>query len=397
MLESEREEMHFPGTPLERKITETQEINPFGFALMHCQCRQTNTNNDIHPATMSMNKSSSTGSSSSSSRYATKWILLSMVGIFLVLEVRVFVSVNSNLFIRQLNHDNSWGLMSSMAKSSSLSKQQAFFTQVGSIDHESVQLHQPLVDAQGLDLDTSVIITSNLIPTHPNISMINQTIQSLKHLQGLSPEAPIFITVDFPKTPPTNESLARLNQYVQNLKDAFQHRPNMHIIQSTVHRHISGCLQLAIDRIHTKYVYQVQHDFPFIRDIDHTNLRKSLDEYPQYLRNVRFEQKWRVRGRVCDVWKKRLNITTSSPADHVNGLNFTLYRKWSDNNQFALRSYYEELLTMIGPAPRAPENQLGLGLAPRDCATFGQHVYGNHMEEGRYIHHLDGRLTEREE
>ena len=337
-----------------------------------------------------MNKATSTGSSSST--YSTR-LILSLVCLFVVLQVHDLARLDPGFFIRRCDNEDPPTSVSvpSTTNPQSSSSKQAFFSRIGSIDHEIV----PHLDKQGLDMDTSIIIPSSLIPTHPNITMINQTLHSLKHLRGLSPKAPIFITIDFPKNSPTNQTLERLDQYIQNLKDLVQHQTNIHIIQSMAHRHLSGNLRLAIDRVHTKFVYLVQHDFPFLKDIDHNNLRKSLEEYPQYLRNVRFEKNNRIWGPVCHEWIKRLNISDTTPADHVNGLNFTLFQKWSDQNQFALRSYYDEQLTRIGTSPRFPEQPQQYAADTVSCAMFGQHVYGNYGEEGKYILHLDGQRTQK--
>jgi hypothetical protein len=44
--------------------------------------------------------------------------------------------------------------------------------------------------------NTTIIITSNFIPISPSLAMINKTIQSLHHLQGMCPTSPLIITVD---------------------------------------------------------------------------------------------------------------------------------------------------------------------------------------------------------
>ena len=65
----------------------------------------------------------------------------------------------------------------------------------GEYDNQS-KVHNMMITQQD-QIDTSIIITSNLIPTHPSIAMINETINSLhRHLIGLSLDTPLFLTID---------------------------------------------------------------------------------------------------------------------------------------------------------------------------------------------------------
>ena len=262
---------------------------------------------------------------------------------------------------------------------------------INDANNNRTQALQPLVDENGLDLDTSVIITSSLIPTHPSIAMINQTVHSLSHLQGLSPDAPIYITVDgLPVN--TTEDYMRLQAYVRNLHYEYDNRTNIHILPSEEHRHIAGSIKMAVDRISTTFIYLVQHDFPFIKDIDHTNLRKSMEEFPQYIRNVRFEYKNRIHAPACTYWQQTLNITGTTPVDSVNGLHISLTRKWSDNNHFTTLKYYQDMLENLVMLKRPPEFPM-MVQAAKNCSWSGQSVYGQLGGPGGYLRHLDGKRT----
>lgn len=204
--------------------------------------------------------------------------------------------------------------------------------------------------------NTSVIITSSLIPTHPSIHFVNQTVDSLrKYLRGLHFETtPIYITVDgIPEKKNTTDNYRRLQAYIQNLKAEYSDHPNIRVLPSQVHRHIAGSVKVAIDMVTTKYVYVLQHDFAFIKWIDHVNLVKSMEEYPHIIRCVRFNYKRFNRDRKCMVEvaenqpREEKNTTGKSAAivnstrvattikvsafdRRVNGLDFYQSTHWSD-------------------------------------------------------------------
>jgi hypothetical protein len=178
------------------------------------------------------------------------------------------------------------------------------------------------------DTSTSIIITSSLIPTHPSTNMIDLVVEScFKYLKGISPTVPIYIGVDMmPDKNKTPEKLNQLAQYIANLETRYANQSNIIIVPQDVHRHLAGMVNNTLSLIKTKYVYVLQHDFPFARDVDHRNLVKSMEEYPEYLRCVRFNYKLWNRERQC----LDLNQNGTTPADHVNGLDFYSSNTWSD-------------------------------------------------------------------
>jgi hypothetical protein len=182
-----------------------------------------------------------------------------------------------------------------------------------------------------LDLDatsTSIIITSSWIPTHPSTIMLDRVVEScFKYLKGISPTVPIYIAVDMlPDKSKTPEKLNQLAQYIANLETRYANQSNIIIAPQDVHRHLSGMINHTLPLIKTKYLYVLQHDFPFARDVDHGNLVKSMEEYPEYLRCVRFNYKLWNRHPPCLDFNKE----GSTPADHVNGLDLYSSMTWSD-------------------------------------------------------------------
>lgn len=69
-------------------------------------------------------------------------------------------------------------------------------------------------------LDTTIVITSNLIPTHPSLFMINETITSTRErLLGLHPDnTPIIIAVDGLKPDASENDRLRYQSMVEFLR-----------------------------------------------------------------------------------------------------------------------------------------------------------------------------------
>ena len=232
-------------------------------------------------------------------------------------------------------------------------------------------------------IDTTILITSSLIPTHPSISMINKTLNSLRLLHGLPDGSPIFVTVDGldPSRSDNLKNRQRLQEYVRNLRLTFRHYDDhVTILTSYTFGHLTNSLKMAVELVDTKYIYVVQHDFPFSKPINHTALVESMRENPQ-LHIVRFNKRKNAKmvGAGCDI------------VTHSNGLDFVL-NKWSDNNHFTTKSYYVDMLKRLGPTPRAPESPM-MHAQNNNCSLFGQYLYGG-VGDGPYIEHLDGRNTE---
>jgi hypothetical protein len=152
--------------------------------------------------------------------------------------------------------------------------------------------------------------------------MIERVVEScFKYLKGISPNVPIYIGVDMlPDKKKTPEKLKQLAQYVANLETLYANRSNIIINPQEIHRHLAGMVNNTLPLVKTKYLYVLQHDFPFARDVDHRNMVKSMEEYPEYLRCIKFNYKPFNKDRPCH----------PTPADHVNGLDWYLNDGWLD-------------------------------------------------------------------
>jgi len=301
-------------------------------------------------------------------------------------------------------------------------------------------------------METAIIILSNLIASHPSLTILDKTIQSLQILKGLHPKTPMFITVDGPRPAKYQEvidvkTLERLDAYTEALYKRFSGTEYSHvtIVVNPCHQHITGSIRKVvhslIDPKKTKYMYVLQHDLRFVyehKTIDHKALVKTFNEYngDLIIRRVMFSQytnrhyrrkglckKERAHFGLDDPWliangtdggldtaididinipdtsaSATTTITTNTThattannttATSGSGVYLSFSATWSDNNHFTTVDYYKELLARLGSKLRSPEDPLQK-LTKRNCTYWGTHLYGK-PGDGEYICHMDGR------
>mmetsp|Transcript_43634 Transcript_43634/g.105236 ORF Transcript_43634/g.105236 Transcript_43634/m.105236 type:complete len:380 (-) Transcript_43634:2746-3885(-) len=241
-------------------------------------------------------------------------------------------------------------------------------------------------------LDTSVMITSNLVPTHPDIGMLQDTIFSLhRFLKKIPFETPIYVVVDGLRPKELNENnKERRTQYIENVRDHdFAPFTNVQVVPMGEHRFLAGCVKYALENyIGTEFLYIIQHDLPFCREVDHLRLLKTMRERPDVLFNVRFRYNNKVStiGSHCKAYKNMSDF----PAEDFNGLSFFWTNFFSDNNHLTTKKYYTYLLSNFRHYRRSMENLISWK-SRYNCTYMGQQIYGRRDDGETHICHLNGR------
>lgn len=220
----------------------------------------------------------------------------------------------------------------------------------------------------------SVIITASSVISHPSIEFIKCTIESLKHIH-ITNNTPIILAHD-------DSDDLRYKEYLKRLREYISDKQNIKIIIRKPHGGLSENIRNALKYINTKYILIVQHDFPFIRDIEIENIIEDMESNPE-LKYVRFN--------------KRANIKFSSNA--INNLfgkelkshNYTYTRtpSWSDNNHLCKTNYYRNLI-LKGCKRNCMESRLMFKQkTEKDHRKYGAYLLGK-KNEPAYIYHTDG-------
>ena len=266
------------------------------------------------------------------------------------------------------------------------------------------KLNVTYVEPRELDPpDTSVIILTSLIPTHPSIEMVNETFNSVyEMLDGLPENTPVFIASDglhgdkkHPEKDRLNdESINRYDDYLKNLRLRFYKNPHVTLVNNYRFGHISNTLRVVLELVETEFIYVLQHDLKFSKHVNHTGLVNVMKENPQEVQIVRFGKspfmkekivRRRNRSHCREVWSRTYD---------QHGIHLELGR-WSDNNHFTTKAYYEKVLDKIGSFPRTVEGpMMNSGSKIQnvsECAFLNQYLYN--AKDSPFLFHLDGRLT----
>ena len=277
-------------------------------------------------------------------------------------------------------------------------------------EHQVNNINNVRAGVQDSD-DTAIIITSSWIPSHPSTYMIEMVMNSTKNLiAGLSPSAPIFITIDnfrlgdFNKLPSDvqEKRLQSLEQYTVNLYNTFLSNPRVHIISSVRHLHIGGSVAKAMNLIQkhfptVRYLYQLQHDFSFAKELNHTALISTMDEYDEINYVLFLKGGLARRIKPCGEESKPINLYTqtknvSSNKQPKASPKLIPTATYSDNNHLVRFQWYKATIESIISLARAPENPLQVR-AFDECRKrsggFGLYAY----QEENMLVHLDGRHT----
>ena len=269
--------------------------------------------------------------------------------------------------------------------------------------------------------DTAILITSAWISAHPSTFLLDTVINSTRHLIGLSPTTPIVITVDHVRLDDeqhiNNASLVRsklmqLDLYVSHLTEKYGLNPHVHILASVRHINIGGSVKKGvefIDRVYpnTKYIYQLQHDFPFIADVDHVAVTQIIDRHKE-VNWIRFPNRDPMAlqpacGNEVSIWFNSTlptshnysdvtakNDATSSQVTQTRQLQLYPTDYYSDNNHLARFSWYKHaILELMSDDYNRPPEWLFMDLGRQACTkneTLGLYIYPEVT-----LDHMDGR------
>jgi len=235
--------------------------------------------------------------------------------------------------------------------------------------------------------DTTIIVTTNWMPSVPSTDQLDKIINSLSSLHGLPKDAPMIIAIDGPYAGGARYESVR-NVDMRNYADAIRakyNKPHITIISSDKKIMLVGNMKRSLRKVHTQYVLVLQHDLPFINEVNHTALIDTMETYPD-VRLVRFATApvlTRKRdGGICD--KKEVDFEAD------NGIQLTKTHVWSDRNHLTRKSYYAEMFKLPGWGGARYMENLMEKAGKKDCSYWGTYLFGPRGGNPT-IFHMDGR------
>ena len=249
--------------------------------------------------------------------------------------------------------------------------------------------------------ETAIIISTHLIPSHPSLNTLLETIDSLKHIEGLPPKSQLILTVDglndnTAKNRQTyfllrsNNNHHKLKLYIKALKHEFIQKDNyfnVQIMASNHHRGLGHILHDAIDTLlhpNTKYAYILQQDLPFIRPINHTAILQTAYDHPNKLHIVRFN----TRSNEIMDREKVPCWNQTEPFQSIHNIHLHKTPLWSDRNHWVNLTYWKTVIQPNIDLNTFPEVKMSK-LAWVDCRMYGPYMYGLPGEK-EYVKHTDG-------
>ena len=226
--------------------------------------------------------------------------------------------------------------------------------------------------------------------------------------EGLPRNMPIYILIDTLPSENTKrvrgrisgqerwDKEATLEKYSTNIMKEFMHRTNFryHIISNHENQHIGGNLNKTLHLLdpRTEFLYFFQHDFKFVKKVNHTAIIKTMRDFPGVVNNIRFNKGANKPTRYKKGADTCFNITDGK--QNVNGIYLTRTDKWSDNNHFASVEYYKWMLEELICFVHRPLESVMMNMRSFNSTCnvkVAQHLYGAPYESP-YLEHLDGRL-----
>ena len=225
--------------------------------------------------------------------------------------------------------------------------------------------------------DLSIIITASFIPSHPNIKIIKEVIESLSLINHPT-NTKIILAHDYSNHPDYLKYLDNIEEYIKDNK-------YFKLVVRSNHGHLVGNIRNALQHVDSEFVLIIQHDLKFNkRPIEIMNIIKDMIENPE-LKHIRFNKRCN-RKTNCDSFYNLFGL-------EIKGRYYTYTRTnaWSDNNHICPTSYYKNII-MKECSDGKPMEQFLLLKSKNEKAhsKYGTYLFGP-VEDRAYIKHLDGK------
>ncbi|AYV76136.1 MAG: hypothetical protein Terrestrivirus4_184 [Terrestrivirus sp.] len=138
-------------------------------------------------------------------------------------------------------------------------------------------------------MSITIIVTTSAIQSHPSTEVIDQVINSFSHFTSSVNIAEIVIVCDgyniTNNDNDVNSKACKISQeiadnyeiYLDKLKESYP-GPLHRIIRRKQHYGFARNLKFVLDRVMTKYVLVIQHDWEFVKPIDMGKLVRAMDD-----------------------------------------------------------------------------------------------------------------------
>lgn len=232
----------------------------------------------------------------------------------------------------------------------------------------------------------SVLVTANLIPSHPSITQIKDVLESLP-LLNLDIATKIVITHDAIH-PKKKELLlkaeTRYAEYFKNLQEYLEQEcqyKNVVVTQMDEWGHLTRNVANGLKLIDTEYVLIIQQDLPFCATIPIYELVDTLQKHPE-IKHLKFN----VHRNLPEGWDggttgyKTEEFLNAYKEYEFNGYKVCKTLSWSDQNHLTTKKHYEDVVLVDCEVNTRTTFMEGIlnRKNPDNPERYGTYIYGEY-------------------
>ena len=245
--------------------------------------------------------------------------------------------------------------------------------------------------------ELTVIISGSYLDSHPNITFMQEVIESLE-LSGIPQDTRLILSHDKikPGAEGIDEKEKAYQEYFRNLEEYTKSVKfkNITISQAPEWGHLTRTLKYAVSQVTTKYMLILQHDIHIRREIPVLKMIGLMEKY-KHIKHLRFNV--RKNHPTFMWWDGYQGGETLFNEEEYDGTKVCVTPAWSDQNHLATKEYYENVVFPDCTNPEGEliydfmENRLN-GLCHHNHARYGTYIYGEYGAL-RASRHSDGRKS----
>lgn len=187
----------------------------------------------------------------------------------------------------------------------------------------------------------TVVVPVSAIKSHPDTSILDETLDSIRHH---FPDAEILLTFDGVRA----EHKHRRRDYEEHIRRALwradHHYGAVCPFVFEEHRHQSGMMRAVLDEIKTPLLLYVEQDAPLVTDepIEWRNIQGFITSGRSNL--VRLHHEGRIPTEHLHMMHGVQCFGCGSSGETIHGTNFTMTSQWSQRPHVASVAYYRRIL-----------------------------------------------------
>lgn len=240
----------------------------------------------------------------------------------------------------------------------------------------------------------TLVVTCSPVPSHPSTALLEKTLESVKtYLHGNIVET--ILAHDALRINAARRVQEAYQGYLRVLPQVI---PDAKILVAQRWGHTAGLLRMLESQLETDVLLVVQHDMPFVRQIDIGMLGELLQTNPQ-VRHVRFNLRkndakgWDATGHNLLGFRSDRENFFCEVSFNTSGGPVSLMKtlSWSENNYITTADYLRGvILPVVGSSRASAETYLNAVSSRTRHNVLGTYVFGgwHHLP---VVSHTDGR------